>query len=239
LYLIENKQLEVMTFGEKIFKYYQQINVPQDLPTGVEVLYPFDSTEVADLTRSFYLRYFNDNRPRTFLIGINPGRFGGGSTGIPFTDPKILEEKLQIPNTLDKRHELSSRFVYQMIDALGGPEKFYDSFYFTSVCPLGFVRDGKNLNYYDDKALEEALEEYMAGEMRKQLDFGGNEIAFSLGMGKNIKFLKEFNRRHNLFKEIRPLPHPRWIMQYRLKRLDEFIGVYRETLAPFMPDFHK
>ena len=228
-----------MTFGEKIFQYYQQIDVPQDLPSGVEVLYPFDSAEVADLTRSFYTRFFNDHLSRTFLIGINPGRFGGGSTGIPFTDPKILEEVLQIPNTLDKRYELSSRFIYQMIDVLGGPERFYSAFYFTSVCPLGFVREGKNLNYYDDKALEEALEDYMAGEMRKQLNFGSNEVAFSLGMGKNIKFLKEFNRRHNLFKEIRPLPHPRWIMQYRLKRLDKFIGVYQEALSPFMPGFRK
>ncbi len=228
-----------MTFGENIYNYYQQIQVPQNLPSGVEVLYPFDSDEVMNLTRSFYTQYFNDSRPRTFLIGINPGRFGGGSTGIPFTDPKILEEVLHIPNALEKRHELSSKFIYQMIDHLGGPENFYGSFYFTSVCPLGFVKEGKNLNYYDDKELESALEDYMAEEMRKQLNFGANEIAFSLGMGKNIKFLKEFNQRHGLFREIRPLPHPRWIMQYRLKRLDEFIGVYREELEPFMPGFHR
>ena len=222
------------TFGEKIYKYYKDITIPRDLPEKVEILFPFDSEEVLSLTRTFYHSFFNDNMPRTFLIGINPGRFGGGSTGIPFTDPKVLEDRLNIPNSLDKRHELSSRFIYEMIEVLGGPEKFYSKFYFTSVSPLGFVREGKNLNYYDDKELENSLEEYMAEEMRKQLKFGAVEIAFSLGMGKNIKFLQSFNKRHNLFREIRPLPHPRWIMQYRLKKLDEFIDLYKQELSEFM-----
>ncbi len=219
-----------MSFADQVIKYYKSLEQPSGLPEDVEVLYPFDSAEVIKLTEEFYSRYFDDDNTRTFLIGINPGRFGGGSTGIPFTDPKVLEEKLNIPNSLDKRYELSSRFIYTVIDALGGPEEFYSSFYFTSVCPLGFVRHGKNLNYYDDKDLEEALETYMASEMRKQLSFGARDVAFSLGMGKNIKFLKAFNERHQLFKEIRPLPHPRWVMQYRLKRLDEFVGQYRDAL---------
>ncbi|GAA0892073.1 hypothetical protein GCM10009122_17520 [Fulvivirga kasyanovii] len=220
-----------MTYAENILKYYSNISIPQQLPEGVEVLYPFDDSEVSAILNTFYNKYFNDSQKRTFLIGINPGRFGGGSTGIPFTDPIRLKEELDIENSFDPKPELSSRFIYQMINAIGGPEVFYKNFYFTSVSPLGFVKDGKNLNYYDIPALQEALEEYIVEEMKKQLEFGAKDIAFSLGMGKNIAYLKKLNARHKLFKEIVPLPHPRWIMQYRLKRLDEFVQEYSTKLT--------
>lgn len=220
-----------MTYAENILKYYSNISIPQQLPDGVEVLYPFDDSEVSAILSTFYNKYFNDSQKRTFLIGINPGRFGGGSTGIPFTDPIRLKEELDIENSFDPKPELSSRFIYQMINAIGGPEVFYKNFYFTSVSPLGFVKDGKNLNYYDIPALQEALEGYIVEEMKEQLEFGAKDIAFSLGMGKNIAYLKTLNAKHKLFKEIIPLPHPRWIMQYRLKRLDEFVQEYVAKLT--------
>jgi hypothetical protein len=39
------------------------------------------------------------------------------------------------------------------------------------------------------------------------------------------------NERYGFFKEIIPLPHPRWVMQYRLKRMQEFIDLYLERLT--------
>lgn len=223
-----------MSYAENILQYYNNVGIPQALPEGVEVLYPFDDAAVKNILKSFYQKYFNDNRQRTFLIGINPGRFGGGSTGIPFTDPVRLKEELGIHNDFEPRQELSSRFIYQMIQAIGGPEIFYKNFYFTSVSPLGFVKDGKNLNYYDIPALQQGLESYIVEEMRKQLAFGANSVAFSLGMGKNIEYLKKMNARHRLFEDIIPLPHPRWVMQYRLKRLDEFVQMYTDQLSRFI-----
>ncbi|MBL6447387.1 DUF4918 family protein [Fulvivirga sp. 29W222] len=220
-----------MTYAEKILEYYASVSIPQQLPDSVEVLYPFDREYVSAILETFYHKYFNDNHSRTFLIGINPGRFGGGSTGIPFTDPIRLKEELNIENNFDPKQELSSRFIYQMIHAIGGPEIFYKNFYFTSVSPLGFVKDGKNLNYYDIPALQECLEDYIVEEMKKQIEFGAKDTAFSLGMGKNIAYLKKLNAKHKLFKEIIPLPHPRWIMQYRLKRLNEFIQEYYNQLS--------
>jgi len=32
----------------------------------------------------FYHKYYNDYNSRLLILGINPGRFGGGLTGIPF-----------------------------------------------------------------------------------------------------------------------------------------------------------
>ncbi len=219
-----------MTFGQNVIKFYNDLTEPKDLPEGVEVLFPFKKDEVKKAIRIFNKSFFDDNNPRTFLIGINPGRLGGGVTGIPFTDPLRLESTLGSCNTFDKKRELSSDFIYQMIEHLGGVNSFYSQFYFTSVSPVGFVKEGKNLNYYDIPALEDAWEGYMVKHFNEQISFGANKVAFSLCQCKNIAFLKKFNAKHKFFDEIRPLPHPRWVMQYRLKRLPEFLDLYKTEL---------
>ena len=219
-----------MTFGEQVVKYYKTLVRPGGLPADVNILYPFSDPLVLGFITQFYHKFYNDNSRRTFLIGINPGRLGGGTTGIPFTDPTRLESELGIKNDMAKKSELSSRFVYDMIIACGGPEKFYQEFYVTSVSPLGFTKDGKNLNYYDIKSLQDALGPYMVKELKKQVEFGAKPVAYSLGMGKNVAYLEKMNKEHRLFETIEPLPHPRWIMQYRLKRKDEFIQLYKEKL---------
>ncbi len=220
-----------MSFGEKVISFLSTTKIVEKLPDGVEILDPYAAPAAMDLTSRFYRKFYSDNSLRTFLIGINPGRFGGGATGIAFTDPVNLSEKCGIDNDLDKRHELSSRFIYSMIDAFGGPHEFYNQFYFTSVSPLGFVQNGKNLNYYDLPELQKILEPYMVDSLKTQISFGSRPVAYSLGRGKNIAYLSKINDRYNLFKDIRPLPHPRWVMQYRLKRLEEFIELYRNELA--------
>lgn len=99
------------------------------------------------------------------------------------------------------------------------------------MSPLGFVRSGRNLNYYDDRELENNLREFIVKTLRKQIDLGGRrDRAVCLGEGKNYKYLLKLNRETGLFGEILPLPHPRWVMQYRFRKKDEYIRVYLETL---------
>jgi len=148
-----------------------------------------------------------------------------------------LQDNGSIENPFDKRPELSSRFIYAMIDELNGPDKFYRSFYITAVSPLGFIRDGKNLNYYDIPSLESNWEPFMVGALKEQIEFCGNaKIAFSIGMGKNIEYLNRLNKKYNLVDELIALPHPRWVMQYRLKRINEFLEEYKVRLGPFLSD---
>lgn len=221
-----------MTIADKLIEYYSTIEKPKKLIRGVELLYPFDQAEVIEAISSFYKKYLSDNNKRTLLIGINPGRLGGGITGIPFTDPIRLIEVCGIENEFDRKPELSSTFVYDMINNLGGPDEFYSKFLITSVCPLGFMKDGKNLNYYDDKKLEKVLEKYMLNNLRWHIELVQNdEICFSLGQGKNIAYLNYLNDKYKLFGKIEALPHPRWILQYRRKRLQEFLDLYREKLT--------
>jgi hypothetical protein len=41
----------------------------------------------------------------------------------------------------------------------------------------------------------------------------------------------KLNERYHFFEQIIPLPHPRFIMQYRRKKLDQFIQLYLRRLG--------
>jgi hypothetical protein len=221
-----------MTFGQRAFSFLTGIRPSFKLPKGVDVLLPFMSAEAIDVNKEFFEKYYSDNRPRRLIIGINPGRFGAGVTGIAFTDPIRLERELGITNSFPKKPELSSDFIYRMINAYGGTMKFYSDFYLTAICPVGFVKDGKNLNYYDLPELENAARPFIIESINEHLEFGvDREKAFCLGEGKNYKFLSKLNSEHNFFKEIIPLAHPRFIMQYKRKFLEDYISKYIDALS--------
>ncbi|GHM98523.1 DUF4918 domain-containing protein [Cytophagales bacterium WSM2-2] len=219
-----------MILAGKILAFQSALKLEANLPKHVEVMNPYQDKIAAALCEQFYKKFYSDDEERTVILGINPGRFGGGITGIPFTDPVKLEE-LGFENDLQKKRELSADFIYQMIDACGGPEKFYRRFYFSAISPLGFIKNGKNLNYYDVIGLPEVLEPFMIECLNEQLGWGLNKkICYCLGEGDNYKFLKKLNERYNFFEEIVPLPHPRFIMQYRRKKLPDYISHYKEKL---------
>lgn len=226
-----------MSFGTSIIKFFDNLKPPENLPEGVDILWPYDRPEVKQVMAEFYRKFMDDQRKRIFLIGINPGRFGAGITGLCFTDPPRLAEDCGISHGLKGGRELSADFVYRMIEARGGPESFYDRFYMTALSPVGFVKDGKNFNYYDVKELPGKLDDWMAQAMRLQVEAGADRsVAFSMGQGTNFKYLQAFNERHGFFERVEPLPHPRWVMQYRRKRLNEFIGVYDKALNAAAPE---
>lgn len=217
--------------SKKILDFLSTLANPDSLPEGVDVMNPFRDPKTFSLVRQFYTTFYNDTTPRTAILGINPGRFGGGVTGIPFTDPIKLEKYCGVDNDFEKRAELSADFIYKMIEAYGGPKKFYSRFYISAVSPLGFTLNGKNMNYYDDKKLETSLLDFIVHCLKNQLDFPlDRKRCFCLGEGKNFKYLVNLNRTYAFFEEIIPLPHPRFIMQYRRKRVDEYVRLYVDAL---------
>ncbi len=212
-------------FSDKVLRFLQQLSIPQELPAGVEVLNPYPNKEVKRVCNAFYSKYYQDNKPRKLILGINPGRFGAGVTGIPFTDPVRLEENCAIANQFDKRGELSSEFVYRLIEKMGGAEHFYTHFYVGSVSPLGFVQNGKNYNYYDSLDLKRKLKPYIIESLVGQISFGlETQTCFCMGQGKNYDYLQMLNVELRLFKKIVALPHPRWVMQYKRKEIDFWLN---------------
>jgi Domain of unknown function (DUF4918) len=219
------------TFSKNIIDFLFSLQLPFKLPNKIEVLDVHKDAASQAACKAFYNKFYNDHNKRHFLIGINPGRFGGGVTGIPFTDPIRLQNDCGIENNFQKKQELSSAFIYDMINAYGGAAKFYNQFYISAVSPLGFVREGKNLNYYDDKVLQKRIEPFVIDCMEKQLAFGlQKDICFCIGEGENLKFLKALNNKHGWFNEIKPLSHPRFVMQYKLKSKDLYIKQYLDAL---------
>ena len=141
------------TFAEKAVNFYKNIEAPQEQKNRVSFMNPYKDNTVQTILQRFFEKFYNDTNKRTFLIGINPGRFGGGLTGIAFTDPINLEEKCGIKNGIPKKPELSSRFIYELIDNYGGAEKFYSDFFITAMFPFALIKDGKNYNYYDSQSV--------------------------------------------------------------------------------------
>lgn len=221
------------TFADRIIAFNKALSFSGTLPAGIRIMNPFKESETALTSSSiFYRKYYDDQLPRHLILGINPGRFGSGMTGISFTDPKRLVANCHIDFSGPMTHEPSSEYIYEMIHAFGGEEKFYQQFYIHSICPLGFTilgANGKetNYNYYDSKELTKAVYPFIVENIRTQIKLGfETDVCFCFGTGKNEAFFRKLNEEHQFFKKIVALEHPRFIMQYKSKTKQEYIDKY-------------
>jgi hypothetical protein len=226
------------TFADKIISFNKNIVFDGQLPKNISIMNPFkENKEALNISTKFYKKFYNDNNKRHLILGINPGRFGAGVTGVPFTDTKRLLNECGLEFSGKATHEPSATFIYEMINAYGGAKKFYSKFYIHSICPLGFtiINDkGKeiNYNYYDSKELTEMVYDFIIENIKKQISFGiSTDVCFCFGTGKNEKFLKKINDEFHFFKKIIPLEHPRYIMQYKSKYKQLYIDKYLKAFA--------
>lgn len=228
-----------MTFADKVIAFNSNLDFQGELPEGIRILNPFREDErIRAVSSAFYRKYYDDTRPRHIILGINPGRFGAGITGVPFTDPKRLKSECQIDYPGKQAHEPSSVFVYEVVHAYGGPEAFYRDFFISSVCPLGFTARGKNgrevnYNYYDSRELTRAVYDFIVDTLRQQLALGvATDIGFCFGTGLNEKFLRQLNDEHRFFDRLIALPHPRFVMQYQSRNrpayIDQYLTAFRQ-----------
>jgi hypothetical protein len=218
------------SFAGQVNRFYLSLTPPR-VPRGVHVMNPYADARTRACVESFLAKYLDDSNARTLIMGINPGRFGSGLTGITFTDPYALTHECGITHDFIGRRELSAEFVYRVVNALGGPSAFYDRLFMSAVCPLGFTREGINLNYYDDKRLEKAVTPFVVRSIECHLGFPVHrEHVVILGRGKNAGYFRRLNDEHRWFSQVHTLDHPRFIMQYRRKKLDSYIGEYANLL---------
>ena len=133
-----------MTFANKVIRFNKQLDFNGELPPGIRIMNPFkENPQVMSIMEQFYKKFYDDNAKRHLILGINPGRFGGGVTGIPFTDSKRLKSICKIDYQGKETHEPSSVFIYEMIAAFGGTERFYKSFTSTPSARLALPRQRK------------------------------------------------------------------------------------------------
>ena len=226
-----------MTFAQQVIQFNSSLQLTTTLPAQIGIMNPFaDNPHALAVSSAFYHKFYNDTKPRKLILGINPGRHGAGVTGIPFTDTKRLEAfcDMAIPDV--STHEISSVFVYEVIQQYGGVKAFYKDLYINSISPLGFLikdKNGreKNYNYYDSKALTKVLKPFIIQSIKAQLAFGiDTHTCYCLGTGKNYAYLSALNEEMGFFENIIALEHPRYIMQYKSKQKQFYIDKYLEVL---------
>ena len=226
-----------LSIGQRIIAFNKGLQYTGSLPEGFAVLNPYlDNPETIEVMTAFYNRFYHDEAPRKFIIGINPSRHGAGITGVPFTDTKHLESDCGIRMHSARTHEVSSVFVYDMIAQYGGVEAFYKDYYINSPFPLAIVRRNAqgnwlNANYYDDSELFTLTREYMIETLKKHIALGlDTQEVYVLGK-KNATFLEKLNKEASLFEKMVVLEHPRYIEQYKSKEkqlyIDKFITLLK------------
>jgi hypothetical protein len=221
-----------MAKAEQILEFYADLDFNDPLPDGISMMNPYrENAEIRRICQDFYQKFYADDQPRRLILGINPGRLGAGATGLPFTDTKRLMHDCGIDFNGFVSHEPSSVFVYLVIKAYGGPMAFYRDFYINSVCPLGFTKtsNGKeiNYNYYDSKELTSAVLPFILFNIPEQIKIAGRkDICYVFGTGKNYEFVRRLNDEHQYFDKVIGLEHPRYIMQYKAKKIDQFVDSY-------------
>ncbi|WP_292010110.1 SMUG2 DNA glycosylase family protein [Chryseobacterium sp.] len=224
--------MENKTFADRVIEFNTKLIYSGNLPGDFKVLNPYlDNPETMEVMGKFYHQYYSDVEKRKFIIGINPSRHGAGVTGVPFTDTKRLESVCGIKMKSAYTHEVSSVFIYDMIQEYGGVQEFYKDIYINSPFPLAIVRKAKNgtwlnANYYDDKELFKDVKGFMIETLKKHisLNLDTSEV-FVLGK-KNAEFISKLNQEEQMFETITVLEHPRYIQQYKSKEKQLYIDKY-------------
>lgn len=219
------------TFADRVINFNQNLSFDGNLPDGFQVINPFlDNPETLVVMKQFYEKFYNDQSKRKFLIGINPSRHGAGVTGVPFTDTKRLDKICGITMESAYTHEVSSVFMYDMIQDYGGVNEFYKDFYINSPFPLAITRltKGKwlNANYYDDTQLFEMVKDYMIDTLKKHISLGLDTSEVYILGKKNAEFIQKINQQENLFDKLVVLEHPRYIQQYKSKDKQLYLDKY-------------
>lgn len=220
------------TFADRVIAFNCSLQYTGKLPKTFRVINLYmDNPETLKVMQAFYHKYYNDNKERKFIIGINPSRHGAGITGIPFTDTKRLDSICGIKMQSAHTHEISSVFMYEMIAAYGGAKDFYNDFYINSPFPLAIVREAKkgqllNANYYDDKDLFDEVKDYMITYLQQHINIGLNTSEVYVLGKKNANFIQKLNQEVKLFDRLIVLEHPRYIQQYKSKEKQHYIDKY-------------
>ena len=200
------------------------------LPMGYRYMNPFATGEALAISSDFYRKYYKDTGPRRIIFGINPGRHGAGLTGVPFTDSKRLLDVLHLDSRGITSHEPSAVFIYEVVRAWGGVSSFFNHFYINSPLPLGLLRLNQrgnwvNANYYDYRHLLDAVQPLMAQSMQDYLAMPIlRDVAWCLGQSQNFEYLQRINAVGQYFKRIIPLPHPRYVVQYKSKNMATYVA---------------
>ncbi len=130
-----------------------------DLRFAAPVAYVYRPLDYAWKPYSLYLRRFAHPGVEAILLGMNPGPFGMGQTGIPFGEvaatrdwlglaapvlsPEREHPKRPVLGFSCPRSEVSGRRLWSWARSrFGDPKSFFQSYFVLNYCPLLFLEEG-------------------------------------------------------------------------------------------------
>lgn len=132
------------------------------LEFGAPVTHVYNPLQYARRSHELYLSRFGSGKKEVVLVGMNPGPFGMGQTGVPFGDVGFVRDWMGIEAPVDRpddehpkrpvlgfdceRSEVSgSRLWGWARGRFGTPERFFSRFFVLNYCPLLFLEStGRN-----------------------------------------------------------------------------------------------
>ncbi|MGB3050647.1 MAG: uracil-DNA glycosylase family protein [Polyangiales bacterium] len=136
--------------------------VVSELEFGEPVTHVYNPLQYARRPHELYLSRFGSGSKEVVLVGMNPGPFGMGQTGVPFGDVGFVRDWMGIEAPVDRpplehptrpvlgfdceRSEVSgSRLWGWAKKRFGTPEHFFSRFFVLNYCPLLFIEStGRN-----------------------------------------------------------------------------------------------
>lgn len=133
-----------------------------ELGFGEPVTHVYNPLQYARRPHEAYLSRFGSASKEVVLVGMNPGPFGMGQTGVPFGDVGFVRDWMGIEAPVDRpalehpkrpvlgfdceRSEVSgSRLWGWAKKRFGTPEHFFSRFFVLNYCPLLFIEStGRN-----------------------------------------------------------------------------------------------
>ena len=133
-----------------------------ELEFGGPVTHVYNPLEYAKRSHEIYLGRFGEGSKEVVMVGMNPGPFGMGQTGVPFGDVGFVRDWMGIEAPVDhparehpkrpvqgfacERSEVSgSRLWGWAKTRFGNPEQFFARFFVINYCPLLFIESsGRN-----------------------------------------------------------------------------------------------
>ena len=226
--LLSARKARKLTVRDQVINFYANFRKTNFFDSSYQLHNPFDAPSRRAAIEEFCAKFYDDDKPRVHLIGINPSRLVTSSTGVNYTDGFALKEFCGIDNSFSKSRELTATFFYEMINQVGGSETFYSRVFAWAALPVAITDGNSYTNYYD--VPEESVRELVLNNLRWMMSLPNLGRLVIVGTGENKKFLESLPGYPFGYNEIVSLPHPRWIMQYNRKNIAKYVDEYCKAL---------
>ena len=220
-----------MSISDEVSAFYEGLRTLAPPGGEVSLHNPFDHEARKAAIKAFCAKFYDDDAPRIHLLGINPNKPANTSTGVHYTDGYALDAHCGIENDFSKGRELTSKFFYLVVEALGGAAMFYERVFAWSMMPVCATEEGEYRNYYDNgvRELVQPVVDHNLRWLADRVPCTGRAVV--LGTGENKANFEALDGYPFGYDEVIYLPHPRWILQYHSAELEKHVESYVHALS--------